>query len=483
MHGSFGAKEAKVAAGAAPPRRSGAAFASRSVSGVEKTVKRLLATLVLLGILGTASAAARAAQYTFLLGSEKVFESIERFDAFLAAHSSTLRGVVAIPAGVKYAGRYCVKPSGGENLSLAEIVVLDSAASVAREFGSRGRRNADRIAQAMGLAAVDAWAPPALLADSSTSEWVADATWADPPYLPHFQAQGLLEGSSVGFLTEGDAGTVFRFTINVDPGLADPATGFFRFLLKLRAKGETASKRGKPKTKERTCFTFVDLRPVDPPALGALVDSLGISDPPASLLHRKIERILTQLARGNVDTALEILGEFVGVVGANAGGRIDPVRGRVLLEAVLDTQRGLTFVPSFPTCGNSKREIGEACDGADLAGQTCESLGFHSGVLSCGPDCVFSTAGCVPLPVCGNGVVEVGEECDNGPNNSDREPDACRRDCREAFCGDGVVDLLEDCDGRNLDGSSCREEGWEGGTLRCDDECFFDEDGCFDRDF
>jgi len=446
-------------------------------------VKRLLSALVLLGVLGAASPAARAAQYTFLLDSEKVFASIERFDAFLAAHSSTLRGVAAIPAGVRYARQYCVKPSGGENLSLAEIVVLDSPASVAGQFGGRGRRNANRIAQAMNLAGVDAWAPPALLADSSTSQWTADATWAEPPYIPRFQAQGLLEGSSLGFLTEGDREKIFRFTIDVDPALADPATGFFRFLLELRARGETASGRGKPKTKERTCFTFVDLRPVDPQALGALVDSLGIFDPPASLLHRKIARILTQLARGRVDTALEILGEFVAVVGANAGGRIDPARGRVLLEAALDTQRGLTFVPSFPTCGNSEREIGEACDGADLAGQSCESLGFHSGVLSCRADCVFSTAGCVPLPVCGNAVVEVGEECDNGANNSDREPDACRSDCREAFCGDGVVDSLEDCDGRNLDGSSCREEGWDGGVLRCDDECFFDEDGCFDRDF
>lgn len=446
-------------------------------------MKRLLSALILLGILGSASSPARGAQYTFLLGSEKVFESVERFDAFLAAHSSTLRGVAAISGGVRYAGQYCVKPSGGENLSLAEVVVLDSVGRVAGELGTRGRRNATRIAQAMNLAGVDAWTPPALLADSSTSQWTADATWAEPPYLPRFQAQGLLEGSSLGFLTEGDSEKAFRFTINVDPDLADPATGFFRFLLKLKARGETASRRGRPKTKERACFTFVDLRPVDPQALGALLDSLGISDPPASLLHRKIKRVLTQLARGRIDTALETLGEFVGAVGSNADGRIDPVWGRVLLEAALDTQRGLTFVPQFATCGNSMREIGEACDGADLAGQTCESLGFHSGVLGCRADCTFSTAGCVALPICGNGVVEVGEGCDDGAKNSDREPDACRSDCREAFCGDGVVDSLEDCDGRNLDGSSCREEGWDGGVLRCDDECFFDEDGCFDRDF
>jgi hypothetical protein len=42
-----------------------------------------------------------------------------------------------------------------------------------------------------------------------------------------------------------------------------------------------------------------------------------------------------------------------------------------------------------PSCGNDAAEMGEACDGADLAGLSCESLpGFASGTLGCQPSCL-----------------------------------------------------------------------------------------------
>jgi len=37
----------------------------------------------------------------------------------------------------------------------------------------------------------------------------------------------------------------------------------------------------------------------------------------------------------------------------------------------------------------------ELCDGVDLNGQSCASLGFSSGTLACGPGCTFDTSGCV----------------------------------------------------------------------------------------
>jgi hypothetical protein len=46
------------------------------------------------------------------------------------------------------------------------------------------------------------------------------------------------------------------------------------------------------------------------------------------------------------------------------------------------------------TCGNGLIEYGEACDGNNLEGQNCVSLGFLSGTLSCS-SCQFITSGCV----------------------------------------------------------------------------------------
>src|SRR5262249_56736562 len=48
-------------------------------------------------------------------------------------------------------------------------------------------------------------------------------------------------------------------------------------------------------------------------------------------------------------------------------------------------------------CGNGVKETGEACDGADLGGQTCESVtsGFvHGGTIVCTADCKLDTSDC-----------------------------------------------------------------------------------------
>jgi len=57
----------------------------------------------------------------------------------------------------------------------------------------------------------------------------------------------------------------------------------------------------------------------------------------------------------------------------------------------------------------------EQCDGPDLAGLTCQALGFDGGVLAC-QDCEPDTTGCTMDPFCGDGVVDPGEECDTIPN-------------------------------------------------------------------
>jgi hypothetical protein len=50
-----------------------------------------------------------------------------------------------------------------------------------------------------------------------------------------------------------------------------------------------------------------------------------------------------------------------------------------------------------PVCGNGIAEGTEECDGADLRSQTCESVGFAGGTLSCAQNCTFETSNCLSL--------------------------------------------------------------------------------------
>ena len=49
-------------------------------------------------------------------------------------------------------------------------------------------------------------------------------------------------------------------------------------------------------------------------------------------------------------------------------------------------------------CGNGIIEPPEDCDGTNLGGQTCVSLGFTGGTLACATDCTFDTSGCTGTP-------------------------------------------------------------------------------------
>jgi hypothetical protein len=50
-------------------------------------------------------------------------------------------------------------------------------------------------------------------------------------------------------------------------------------------------------------------------------------------------------------------------------------------------------------CGNGVIEGGEDCEGDDLGGATCESLGYAGGILSCDYACSFDTFNCLaPTP-------------------------------------------------------------------------------------
>jgi hypothetical protein len=166
--------------------------------------------------------------------------------------------------------------------------------------------------------------------------------------------------------------------------------------------------------------------------------------------------------------------------------------------------------PTASDCGNSAIDAGEVCDGAALAGATCESQGFASGSLSCSADCgSFDTTQCSNTPnnggdnngggaaSCGNDVTEAGELCDGsdlgGSSCADFDFDQgdlqCLADCSgfdtsacssdtDATCGDAVRDDGEECDGSDFGDTTCATLGLGSGTLSCNANCTLDTAGC-----
>jgi hypothetical protein len=143
-----------------------------------------------------------------------------------------------------------------------------------------------------------------------------------------------------------------------------------------------------------------------------------------------------------------------------------------------------------PRCGDGAANGQEACDGADLGGATCASLGLGSGDLRCQTDCKFDLSGCQSAgPVCGDGARQPPEVCD-GPDLGGLTACAslglgagalsCTAACTintsgcegaGPTCGDGLAEGPEACDGTDFKGKTCQTEGFISGILLCDGAC------------
>ncbi|HUT22219.1 MAG TPA: hypothetical protein VMX18_02280 [Candidatus Bipolaricaulota bacterium] len=105
-------------------------------------------------------------------------------------------------------------------------------------------------------------------------------------------------------------------------------------------------------------------------------------------------------------------------------------------DCSFDTSQCSNEVP--PTCGDGNVDAGEDCDGDNLAGSYCTSLGweFTGGSLAC-LDCAFDASGCTPQ--CGNGVCEPEESYDSCPDDC---PQPCLEALVMAFAADGPQNLV-----------------------------------------
>ena len=133
-------------------------------------------------------------------------------------------------------------------------------------------------------------------------------------------------------------------------------------------------------------------------------------------------------------------------------------------DGVCSQDESTDTCPEDCTCGNGTCDQGE-----DLA--SCAEDCSVCGDGQCtGPEtCNTCEQDCGPCAVCGDGQCNGAETCEN-----------CEQDCGPcSVCGNGVIEANEDCDGSDLGGNDCVTQGYDAGTLACDDHCLFDLSGCY----
>ncbi len=143
----------------------------------------------------------------------------------------------------------------------------------------------------------------------------------------------------------------------------------------------------------------------------------------------------------------------------------------------------------LPHCGDMVKDSDEECDGPDLGGATCLTMGFLEGRLSCNEECELDVSEC---STCGDGKVSGREECDGDNLDGKTCEDLgfsggsllcdsnCNFDVSQCVggCGNGVREDEEACDLDDLGGQTCESLGFESGTLACNEDCTLDRTGC-----
>jgi hypothetical protein len=138
-------------------------------------------------------------------------------------------------------------------------------------------------------------------------------------------------------------------------------------------------------------------------------------------------------------------------------------------------------------CGDGMLNGAEVCDGTDLGGQDCVSLGYGAGTAVCNAACdAIDVSGCGPGPSCGNDLIEGVEVCDGTDLGGDDCTDhgfyggtlGCLANCTgldtsgcAGRCGDGITNGPEVCDGTDVGGLTCAGLGYVGGDVSCNATC------------
>ena len=104
-----------------------------------------------------------------------------------------------------------------------------------------------------------------------------------------------------------------------------------------------------------------------------------------------------------------------------------------------------TNINVVSVCGDYVKQGLEECDGSDFGSNTCISLGYVSGNLSCNANCTNNTSQCITS---------------------------------SSSCGNGSLNTGEECDGSNLNNATCQSLGYASGSLACYNNCTYDKSQC-----
>ncbi len=155
----------------------------------------------------------------------------------------------------------------------------------------------------------------------------------------------------------------------------------------------------------------------------------------------------------------------------------------------------VVFYVDGAACGNSVIEEGEFCDNNKVS-SNCTNFNYTGGSLLCLDDCSgYDYNQCTGDEACGNGIVGNNEICEPGNTRGRTCIDEgyeggdlkCRNDCvkydyksctgTKSICGDGNVSGKEECD-VNVD-KQCTDVGYDSGVLGCYLNCTFNLEYCF----
>jgi hypothetical protein len=121
------------------------------------------------------------------------------------------------------------------------------------------------------------------------------------------------------------------------------------------------------------------------------------------------------------------------------------------------------------SCGNGTIDAGEDCDGQNLGGATCSTLGYGEGSLACDGQCLFDTSACA----CMDSDVDSRGDAGAAPLG------ACDQDCDDAngqvWAVPGeATDFVFSADGETLGWVCPSEPGGAAAAVRYDTLCSAD---------
>lgn len=134
-------------------------------------------------------------------------------------------------------------------------------------------------------------------------------------------------------------------------------------------------------------------------------------------------------------------------------------------------------------CGDGIVGGSEECDGTDLNGASCDV----NGRLSCNADCTFNRTQCaseycIDTPEflrCGIDTLS-SKSCESeGFDGGTLSCNDCEIDTSQCFrCGNEKIEDDELCDGSNLGERTCQTEGYQNGEISCTDTCKISTEEC-----